>query len=191
MRWIKSNFYLIKQLICRMAPKLKTVTKNPNSSYWSIDNGYFNGVNELKYPYHMFKTNNGKSLSIMLRLRKRDIEPRCTNPINGFNVFLSTPGDTTMPGRQMFRTSPKEDLLVHLHPIIWKASNNVRDYKPIDRKCFYTHERQLRFFKFYTELNCESECLANFTLRECGCVTFSMPSINRHWKSCRHPNKLN
>lgn len=44
------------------------------------------------------------------------------------------------------------------------------------RQCFFNNERYLRFFKLYTQANCELECLTNHTLKECSCVKFSMPS---------------
>lgn len=43
------------------------------------------------------------------------------------------------------------------------------------RQCFFNSERYLRFFKHYTQHNCELECLANYTMKTCGCVKFSMP----------------
>lgn len=46
------------------------------------------------------------------------------------------------------------------------------------RQCFFNDERYLRYFKVYTQQNCELECLANFTLATCGCVKFSMPRDN-------------
>lgn len=33
----------------------------------------------------------------------------------------------------------------------------------------------MRFFKVYTQTNCELECLTNYTLAKCNCVAFSMP----------------
>jgi hypothetical protein len=51
-------------------------------------------------------------------------------------------------------------------------------FKPFNfrRKCFYQNENQLRFFKVYSQSNCEWECLTNFTMKACGCVMFYMPS---------------
>lgn len=37
---------------------------------------------------------------------------------------------------------------------------------------------KLRFYKNYTQANCEMECLSNYTKNECGCVKFSMPREN-------------
>lgn len=46
------------------------------------------------------------------------------------------------------------------------------------RMCYAYNERQLRFFKSYTILNCNLECLANSTLEMCGCVGFPMLRFN-------------
>lgn len=43
------------------------------------------------------------------------------------------------------------------------------------RQCFFNKERALRFYKVYSQKNCEMECIANFTFAKCGCVKFSMP----------------
>lgn len=57
------------------------------------------------------------------------------------------------------------------------TSEELRGYEPNQRGCFYSSERKLHYFKIYTENNCETECLANFTRLQCGCVRFSMPSM--------------
>lgn len=45
------------------------------------------------------------------------------------------------------------------------------------RGCYFSDERYLRFFKNYTFYNCRTECLSNYTYKECGCVMFYMPRI--------------
>jgi amiloride-sensitive sodium channel len=55
------------------------------------------------------------------------------------------------------------------------TSPKLQSYDPKVRQCFFEDEKKLRFFKLYTQSNCEIECLANFTLNTCGCVKFSMP----------------
>lgn len=47
------------------------------------------------------------------------------------------------------------------------------------RQCYFDEERHLKFFKVYSETNCELECIANYTLSICGCVKFSMPRKNK------------
>lgn len=60
-------------------------------------------------------------------------------------------------------------------PNMITTSSGLADYAPERRQCYFNDERQLKFFKVYTQSNCELECLANYTLKACGCVKFSMP----------------
>ncbi|KAG6461393.1 hypothetical protein O3G_MSEX012597 [Manduca sexta] len=55
------------------------------------------------------------------------------------------------------------------------TSKEVKDYTPEIRHCYFPGERDLRYFKVYTENNCRLECLSNYTYNMCGCVGFYMP----------------
>lgn len=68
-----------------------------------------------------------------------------------------------------------KEVLIAVKPNMITMSSGIAEYHPQRRQCFLSHERSLRFFKVYTESNCQLECLANFTLTKCGCVKFSMP----------------
>uniref|UniRef100_A0A182SYF3 Pickpocket n=1 Tax=Anopheles maculatus TaxID=74869 RepID=A0A182SYF3_9DIPT len=59
------------------------------------------------------------------------------------------------------------------------TSDGLRYYTPERRQCFFNHERHLKYFKVYTQQNCELECTTNYTLHRCGCVKFSMPRDDR------------
>lgn len=41
--------------------------------------------------------------------------------------------------------------------------------------CYFPNEGTLKYFKEYSQLSCNSECLIDHTLRNCACVKFSMP----------------
>lgn len=155
-----------------------TVTDNPKVSHWDLDGGYTGGANESPYPRRMSITKIYEGLTIMLRIRKEDIEYGCEDPISGFNLFFSTPSVTISPKRQWIRIPSMEHNFLYIKPTIWMTSNDLRDFKPNERHCIYNHERQLRFFKYYSRPSCEAECLANFTQKQCGCVKLSMPSTN-------------
>lgn len=65
---------------------------------------------------------------------------------------------------------------ISIKPQVMGISEGLNNYKPHERGCYFHLERQLRFFKSYSEAKCEMECLANFTKSECGCVPYYMPS---------------
>lgn len=52
-----------------------------------------------------------------------------------------------------------------------KMPNNASNFQ-----FFVFNEGTLKYFKEYTQRNCELECLTDHTLKKCGCVKFSMPS---------------
>lgn len=66
-------------------------------------------------------------------------------------------------------------MVVSVKPNMITTSEGLADYAPERRQCYFNDERYLKFFKVYTQSNCELECLANFTLNRCNCVKFSMP----------------
>lgn len=55
-----------------------------------------------------------------------------------------------------------------------RVQNNFETFHS-SRQCYFEHERYLRYFKVYTQANCELECLTNYTMFKCNCVTFTMP----------------
>lgn len=56
------------------------------------------------------------------------------------------------------------------------TSDELQYWPPAKRGCYYSNERQLQFFQFYTRRNCDLECETNITLFFCGCVAFYQPS---------------
>lgn len=47
---------------------------------------------------------------------------------------------------------------------------------PFRRQCYFNDERYLRYFRSYSQSNCQVECLTNYTINKCGCAKFWMPS---------------
>lgn len=68
------------------------------------------------------------------------------------------------------------NVLVAMEPHVMRTSKRLRGYAPAVRQCYFEAERPLRFYRAYAQRNCELECVANGTLRRCGCVLFDMPS---------------
>jgi amiloride-sensitive sodium channel len=57
-------------------------------------------------------------------------------------------------------------------PSIIKADDDLKQVPASVRKCYFDDEKQLRFFKTYTQKNCEFECLSTVINRRCNCVPF-------------------
>lgn len=160
-----------------MAPGMIIAKNSLDSTKWNIESGYANeSENERNYPYQGINTGRKSSLYLMLRCSSRDIDHQCRGYNKGFQIFLTTPGETVDRSQNYLRMPISEQNIIKIGPKLTITSEGLRSYKPNQRQCFYNSEHPLRFFKMYTKANCNAECLANFTNIECGCVKFSMPS---------------
>lgn len=164
-----------------MAPEMMTVTDNKNASHWNLEDGYNNtdGNFSETYPFRVFGAGARAGLFALLRLFEQDLEYLCRGPVQGFKILLHTPGEVPQVSKHYFRVPLLQEVLVSVKPQMITTSDGLRHYSPNRRQCYFNSERQLRFFKVYTQRNCELECLSNYTKSECGCVKFSMPSMTR------------
>lgn len=71
---------------------------------------------------------------------------------------------------------PGTETQVIIKPTMDIASNQLRGIDQDKRQCFFSDERNLRFYRTYTQRNCVLECESNFTLYYCQCVMYYMPS---------------
>lgn len=159
-----------------MAPGMLKVFDRQSITRWSLNNGYIGGTDDEEYPIRIFNSGH-RGLTVYLNMSKKDLEYLCHETGFGFTVIFSAPGDSLKLSRYSFRAPLAEDTRIAIKPKFTTTTNGLINYKPEDRYCFFDSERQLRFFRNYTQTNCDTECLANFTKIQCGCVKFAMPSM--------------
>lgn len=160
----------------RMAPEMMIVRGNRNDTQWNLQDGYNMSVaiNET-YPHRVFGAGARAGFFALLKLNDTDAEYVCRGPVQGFKVLLHVPGEVPQVSKHYFRVPLLEEVLISVKPNMITTSENLRHYTPWDRQCYFSDERDLRFFKIYTQRNCELECLSNYTMSKCGCVKFSLP----------------
>lgn len=89
--------------------------------------------------------------------------------------MLHNPAETPRPNQQYILASIDRQHAVLVYPQLTTTSKNVYHLSAEVRKCYWTHEKLLKFFKIYTQNNCKIECFANITQQTCGCVPFYIP----------------
>lgn len=148
-----------------------------NSTNWNKGDGFHYGQDIINtYPYRVFGAGPRAGLLIALRLYEEDFDYLCSGPSQGFKIHLHAPGEIPQVTKHYFRVPLIHEVLVSVKPNIITTSEGLRRCEPNKRQCYFGSERQLRFFKLYTQRNCQLECLSNFTKSECGCVKFAQPS---------------
>ncbi|XP_011645500.1 pickpocket protein 28-like [Pogonomyrmex barbatus] len=93
----------------------------------------------------------------------------------GFKMLLHNPVETPKVADFSFSITPGEETRVIIRPRISTANPSIISIPQRKRKCFFTSERKLRYYRTYTQRNCILECEANFTQQLCECVQHYMP----------------
>lgn len=168
-----------------MAPELMIVEGNKESD-WKLETNYNETVaTNDTYPQRVFGAGARVGFFALLKLNSADTEFVCRGPVQGFKVLLHIPGEVPQVSKHYLRVPLLEEVLISVKPNMITTSDSLKTYTPWDRQCFFSGERQLRFFKIYTQRNCELECLSNFTMEHCQCVKFSLPS-NEFYRRRHH-----
>lgn len=144
-------------------------------SNWNMETGYNESI-ALPYPMRVFGTGKQFSVNVLLRIHNSDIDALCGGSTQGFKVIFHAPMEDPQISKRYFQVSPGKQALFSISPNLIRTCDGLKKYSPDARQCYLEHERKLQFYNHYTKRNCESECLANFTLNTCGCAIFTMPS---------------
>lgn len=130
---------------------------------------------EPPYPHRVHSTGLQFSLRVALKVNSRDIDHLCGGSMQGFRILFHAPYQNLNAAKRSFHLSPGQASYFKIIPnLIW-TTREAQQHSPDIRGCYLNSERRLRFFKFYSQRNCEVECLSNYTLAQCGCVLFSVP----------------
>lgn len=128
------------------------------------------------FPHRVYGAGFPSSLIVTLRISEPDIDYLCSGTDQGFKIKFHTPDQIPKVSKKFTILSPDTQKIFSISPRLTIANDNILKYSPEVRECYNVLERKLRFFQLYDQSNCKVECLANFTLAQCGCVKFSMPS---------------
>ena len=75
-------------------------------------------------------------------------------------------------------------ILVFTHPTLFQSSENFRKWnQKLEKKvCYFPQDRNLSFFKHYSQDNCLLECRLKKISTRCGCAPWYL--INRNAAVC-------
>lgn len=157
------DFHFLNLKIFRLSEDFQYLNHNKTSDFWSLEKGY-STRDEKTYPRRVMGSGARAGLNIVLKLNQADLDYLCRGPVQGFKILFHTPGEIPRVSKEYFRLPLRQEVLVTVKPNMITTSDDLIDYMPDRRQCYFSDERFLRFFKVYTQNNCELECLANYTL---------------------------
>jgi acid-sensing ion channel, other len=147
--------------------------KDEVSEEWALEDGYRNStVGQNVYP----RPGSRFPLIVTIAVNKEMNSALCKGPIEGYKVYLHLPNEVPQISKHFYMVPYKQTMKFSITPKMITTAVELRELSAEKRQCFFSDERFLRFFRYYTQNNCELECTANLTLSECGCLRFNMPS---------------
>lgn len=150
---------------------------NPSAKHWNVEDGYQSHVNKSEeHPYRVIESRSISSMLIRPSITVDNSSRLCTFALYGFIISLRLPDEGVDIHKSLFFIPANQFTYVLIKPKVTAISEGLRSYAPEVRGCFFRSERQLRFYKSYSQQKCELECLSNITKKECDCVPFYIPS---------------
>ncbi|KAH8403942.1 hypothetical protein KR215_006867 [Drosophila sulfurigaster] len=150
-------------------PPLNKITGN-----WSLDTGFVD-QGQNSYPQRTVVTSVRNGFFAFLQGLEHNYDYDCRSFKQGYKVFLNSPESVPLTSNNYILVPHGSEVMVSVLPNYVVSTNNLHEISAEKRQCFFDDERALRYFKAYSQSNCQTECLANYTMAKCGCVKFWMP----------------
>ncbi|KAK4873971.1 hypothetical protein RN001_013331 [Aquatica leii] len=142
--------------------------------HWSLEDSYTFEDNIDCYPRRSIFVGSETGFMVDgLYTNYSQVDHLCQDSAQGFKISIHHPAQ--LPDMDMQLILPLNQIMIVAVKPVMIRTNGLSSYQPKNRACYFAHEKYLSLFKFYTQQNCHSECLSNFTLQKCKCVAFWMP----------------
>ncbi|XP_063915458.1 pickpocket protein 28-like [Zophobas morio] len=156
---------------------------------WSLEHGYKNSAGKNTYPRRALHAGALFDFELKIQTLDNELDFTCGSSIQGYKIQIHHPAMLPRVKQQHFRIPLDQAVIAATMPTMIQTSEAVKSYKPERRQCYFPSERNLKYFKIYTQQNCQIECKTNYTLKVCGCVDFYMPR-EKGTKICGAPLKV-
>lgn len=150
-------------------------------TFFSVSNDFFyepplwfeeyrSGRENMNLPFKASSKNAG--LRMPLGTSKSASKENIYEPLDGFRVIIHNTDEFPFRAGRLMRLKATESLVIGVTPELALIDEALKTWSPQMRHCFLDGERKLKYFKKYTRINCEHECLGGAILEACGCVPF-------------------
>lgn len=66
----------------------------------------------------------------------------------------------------------QKSVTVSIVPEVVTTDESLRSIEPKNRNCFFDGEKELKFLRTYSKVNCEMECISDLAMQNCNCTPF-------------------
>ncbi|KAM7349881.1 pickpocket protein 28-like isoform 1-T2 [Cochliomyia hominivorax] len=150
---------------------------------WNLEEGYEEELPKSYYPRTAVGAGVSMGLTVVLNAELDDYYCSSTNGA-GFKVLLYNPIDAPNIKETGLPIMLGHQTRIRVNPKRMESLSMLRYINPKERQCYFSGEKNLLYFKYYTRRNCEMECDANKFFRHCKCIPYHMAKIYANATTC-------
>ncbi|XP_061391274.1 pickpocket protein 28-like [Musca vetustissima] len=154
---------------------------NSDSHYvaidWTPDKGYPKDLPLHYYPRVSGGTGSRMGLTVVLNVSSSEYYCSKTKCV-GFKVLVHNPAELPKISNYGFLMTAGREARIPIEPIYQDAVDSIRYIKKSVRRCLFSDEGDLVYYRTYSRKNCELECEAKILMKKCSCVLYYLPRID-------------
>ncbi|XP_012159623.1 pickpocket protein 28-like [Ceratitis capitata] len=150
---------------------------------WSPENGYQKNLPRSYSPMPAIGTGETLGLSVTLDVQADNYYCSSASSV-GFKILLHNPLEVPNMREIGLPLTPGRETKVRIRAVKTDSEQGLRSMSKMSRRCLFADEKPLEYYRFYTQRNCEVECLAKMLLKYCGCVTHFVPLFLENQNQC-------
>ncbi|XP_022217735.2 pickpocket protein 28 [Drosophila obscura] len=150
---------------------------------WNPETGYPDILPAKYYPATAIGTGITLGFSAVLDAQMREYYCSSTNG-PGFKVYFHNPTEVPVVKEAGLITAIGYETNYRMEVVRAESVPAIRSISRDGRQCLFGNEKELIFYKTYTRLNCENECMAGYLYVSCACIPFDYPQIYSNATTC-------
>ncbi|XP_017148945.1 pickpocket protein 28 [Drosophila miranda] len=150
---------------------------------WNPETGYPDKLPAKYYPATAIGTGITLGFSAVLDAQMSEYYCSSTNG-PGFKVYFHNPTEVPVVKEAGLITAIGYETNYRMEVVRAEAVPAIRSISRDGRQCLFGNEKELIFYKTYSRLNCEHECMAGYLYESCACIPFDYPQIYSNATMC-------
>lgn len=102
----------------------------------------------------------------------------------GFKVLVHNPAELPKISNYGFLVTAGREARIPIEPNYQDAVPSIRSIKKEVRRCLFSDEGDLVYYRTYSRKNCELECEARILMEKCNCVLYYLPRVDPATRIC-------
>ncbi len=171
-----------------ISPSLSGIVHTFNAAnFWNIFRNH--SANDA-FGRHLYLTQfNSKSFNNqtypLMSVAKRDHSFDALIRVDeGSSLLVHNPWEVPTFGMSTLKLRPNRKYVIKVTPLLQRADKGILNLPVEVKGCLDFDERSLDMFSFYSQGNCEFECVIATAYRECGCIPVGYPHIQEGVPVC-------